>query len=171
MKNPRTSSLTMMNKFKLLGQMSKAWIFRRECPSGFGMRQSCGAFDAATPAESARGLAHSKTSRFRARGFPGLGRWLVCLGLVLACVVFLTLPAAAQSNTGLAYTFTTLAGKAGAGSADGTGDAAQFNGPAGIAVDGVGNLYVADSGNHTIRKVTSSGVVSTLAGVAGKSGS
>jgi sugar lactone lactonase YvrE len=68
---------------------------------------------------------------------------------------------------------TNLAGTAGAvGSSDGTGSAAKFNQPAGIAVDGSGNLYVADRGNSTIRKiVTSSGLVTTLAGTAGQGGS
>jgi sugar lactone lactonase YvrE len=67
---------------------------------------------------------------------------------------------------------TTLAGTSGSiGSADGTGPAAQFNLPAGIAIDGSGNLYVADYGNGTIRKVTPAGVVSTVAGKAGNQGS
>jgi sugar lactone lactonase YvrE len=65
----------------------------------------------------------------------------------------------------------TLAGLTGhAGSADGSGPAASFNGPSGIVVDTVGNLFVADTLNHTIRKVTSSGAVTTIAGVAGVSG-
>src|SRR6185503_4392426 len=60
---------------------------------------------------------------------------------------------------------TTLAGLAGEpGSADGAGGDARFRGPAGIAVDQAGILYVADSGNGTIRKITPAGVVSTLAG-------
>jgi len=67
---------------------------------------------------------------------------------------------------------TTLAGKGlNAGSADGAGSSARFNVPYSVAVDGVGNVYVADSGNHTIRKITAAGVVTTLAGTAGSSGS
>ncbi|MDQ3413382.1 MAG: NHL repeat-containing protein [Verrucomicrobiota bacterium] len=67
---------------------------------------------------------------------------------------------------------TTLAGTPGVpGSADGTGSAAQFNSPIGIAINGSGPLYVADSDNHTIRKVTTAGVVTTLAGSPGVAGS
>jgi|CZKI01.1.fsa_nt_gi hypothetical protein len=67
---------------------------------------------------------------------------------------------------------TTLAGTAGVtGSADGMGPAAQFNGPVGVAVDGGGNVYVADTLNYSVRKITSGGVVTTLAGTAGTPGS
>src|ERR1700687_1192645 len=59
----------------------------------------------------------------------------------------------------------------GAGNLDGAGGAARFYSPAGVAVDGSGNVYVADTWNHTIRKVTALGVASTLAGLAGTSGS
>src|SRR6185295_7293190 len=60
---------------------------------------------------------------------------------------------------------TPLAGTAGVGgSTDATGPAASFGGPAGVAADSAGNVYVADSGNSAIRKITPAGVVTTLAG-------
>jgi sugar lactone lactonase YvrE len=65
---------------------------------------------------------------------------------------------------------TTFAGSGSQGSADGTGTAATFYYPAGVAVDGSGNTYVGEEGNHLIRKITSAGVVTTLAG-SGSSGS
>ena len=67
---------------------------------------------------------------------------------------------------------TTLAGLAGAeGSTDGTGSEARFTTPLGVTVNASGVVYVGDSGNHTIRKITPDGVVSTLAGLAGSRGS
>jgi len=67
---------------------------------------------------------------------------------------------------------TTLAGRSGsAGSADGSGTNAQFRVPYGIAVDAAGVVFVVDHGNHTIRRVSAEGVVTTLAGTAGSTGS
>jgi sugar lactone lactonase YvrE len=65
----------------------------------------------------------------------------------------------------------TIAGSAGVyGSADGTGTAIQFNNPVGIAIDSSGNLYVTDTGNNTVRKITSGGVSTTIAGNPGVAG-
>lgn len=50
------------------------------------------------------------------------------------------------------------------GHKDGLGTAARFNGPTSITTDGNGNVYVADTDNHLIRKITSAGMVSTIAG-------
>ena len=62
----------------------------------------------------------------------------------------------------------TLAGLAGSvGSTDAIGDAARFNTPRGLAIDGAGNLFVADTGNHTIRKIEiATGTTTTIAGMA-----
>jgi len=69
------------------------------------------------------------------------------------------------------YTFTTLAGGAGFKSPDMPGNVGRFRTPNGLAVDNVGNLYVADVFNHAIRKVTLEGVVTTVAGLPGSPGS
>ena len=65
---------------------------------------------------------------------------------------------------------TKIAGTGTAGNADGAGASAQFNNPNSITVDASGNLYIADTGNHTIRKIDGSGVVTTIAGSANKQG-
>jgi len=58
----------------------------------------------------------------------------------------------------------TIAGNGGPGRVDGVRRSASFNMPSGIAVDALGNLFVADRENHTIRRITPSGYVSTIAG-------
>ena len=92
--------------------------------------------------------------------------------------------AVASSTSGIAYsnaatltlvvgtTLSTFAGQPGLpGAIDDVGTAARFNTPASIATDASGSIYVADTTNHVIRKITSAGVVTTLAGLAGVSGS
>ncbi len=65
----------------------------------------------------------------------------------------------------------TLAGTPGrAGSVDGLGPAAQFDSPGAVAVDAAGNVYVADTGNATVRRITPGGMVSTVLGSAGAIG-
>jgi streptogramin lyase len=63
-------------------------------------------------------------------------------------------------------TISTLAGNTVAGYSGDNGPAAlaQLNGPAGVAVDSAGNVYIADSGNHVVRMVTPAGIITTVAG-------
>ena len=95
-----------------------------------------------------------------AGNLPGILLWLAVLPLA----------ALGQANYATPYTFTTIAGNTGYGSADGTNSAAQFAFPSSVAVGSNGNIYVADTVNCTIREVTPAGVVTTLAGLAGCTG-
>jgi sugar lactone lactonase YvrE len=99
--------------------------------------------------------------------------------LLLTCILFMSILVALTGCGGgngspTAPIVSTLAGTAGlSGSTDGTGMTARFNEPMGIAVDGDGSLYITDTNNHTIRKLTKSGpgyIVTTIAGSAGNSG-
>src|SRR2546427_800583 len=86
--------------------------------------------------------------------------------IYLLCILTLRFALAeADSAAALQYSFTTLAGPLGGpGYSDGTGSTARLNNPRGVTVDIAGNVYVADTGNHTIRKVSPDGAVTTLAG-------
>jgi hypothetical protein len=88
----------------------------------------------------------------------------VLFAFLLASLIFPALPAAAQSIYTEAYTFTTFAGPDSSRNADGVGTDAQFDQPQSVAVDTNGNVYVADTYNDTIRKITPEGVVTTFAG-------
>jgi streptogramin lyase len=88
-----------------------------------------------------------------------------------AIIVALSAVSPLQAQT---YNWTTIAGNAGWGSADGTNSDGRFSAPVGIAADKHGNLFVTDYRSDTIRKLTPAGtnwVVSTLAGLPGTSGS
>jgi uncharacterized protein YjdB len=82
---------------------------------------------------------------------------------VIAATPTLAFPTAVGSVT-------TLAGSGTAGAVDGVGRAASFSAN-GLAVDNAGNVYLADTNNHLIRRISPQGVVTTLAGTAGRSGS
>src|SRR3954464_7410747 len=88
--------------------------------------------------------------------------------ILVSVALLLAFAATAPSQL---LTFNTLAGHAGGGSADGSPSSARFYNPAGVATDASGTVYVADTFNHIIRKVSPTGVVTTLAGLAGVSGS
>ncbi|MEE3121924.1 MAG: NHL repeat-containing protein [SAR324 cluster bacterium] len=68
------------------------------------------------------------------------------------------------------YTVSTLAGSGTSGSSNGQGEAAGFNRPTGVVVDSSGSVFVVDNHNHVIRRIDSSGNVTTLAGTAGRAG-
>src|SRR5512133_2345585 len=88
---------------------------------------------------------------------------------VVAFVVAVTPTIVRAQST--SYAFSRYAGvPTVAGSNDGTNVAPQFNVPLGLAIDGSGNLYVADTANHTVRKVSAAGVTTTLAGTTDNAG-
>jgi streptogramin lyase len=90
-------------------------------------------------------------------------KWLVLLLLALSSLSLRAQP--------VPYIFTTIAGTSGvAGTNNGAGTNASFNQPNGLAVDLNTNIYVADTGNNTIRKIDAHGNVTTLAGLAGMTG-
>jgi sugar lactone lactonase YvrE len=94
----------------------------------------------------------------------------LALTTLFLCVTFISGMPGGRALADEAWVFTTVAGVP-PGSADGVGSAARFYYPSGCAVDAAGNVYVADHGNHCIRKITPTGVVSVFAGRAETAGS
>jgi hypothetical protein len=91
--------------------------------------------------------------------------------LLLLCSLGMSAHPAEAASIYEPYAFTTFAGVAGsAGSTDGAGNQARFYKPYHLALDSLGNLYVTDFYNFTVRKITPGGFVSTLAGLAGVQG-
>ena len=90
--------------------------------------------------------------------------------LVVASWLLLDGSAFAQSAPPT-FQWTTITGRASIGAEDGPATSARFNNPTGLAFDPAGNLYVADTNNHTVRKISPAGTVSTLAGTPGQPGS
>jgi len=83
---------------------------------------------------------------------------MILMGLLISC------GGQGRDSSKEAWVVSTLAGSETPGFADATGTEAQFSYPYGVAVDSFGNIYVADTGSHQIRKISPEGVVSTFAG-------
>ena len=118
-----------------------------------------------------RAARHNVSSLSNRRPFPTRSpatSFVVWVCLFLAGTAGVAL--AQSSYVSPSFQVDVFAGYAGRGSADGTGQAATFNLPNGVAVDGAGNAYVTDSDNSIIRKITPAGVVTTMAGSAGVEG-
>ena len=95
----------------------------------------------------------------------------LCSAAMAACSLWF---GAAPGLLAQSFTFTTIAGSPGlAGANDGTNGAARFDRPSGLAVDAATNIYLSDTSNDTIRKISPLGtnwVVTTIAGIAGIQG-
>jgi sugar lactone lactonase YvrE len=94
-----------------------------------------------------------------------MSRKLKFVAVVCTVALFSACGGGVESGAAVAsYVVTTLAGSGAVGSVNGVGTSASFNYPYGLAADQSGNVYVADTGSNIIRKISSAGLVSTLAG-------
>ena len=129
--------------------------------------------DPAPGKDPARGLAPAGAGTCAGAGdhgwdYPGSTMSPSSLVLVASCALVasgaVVVEAGGQPPINPDANVITLAGSAKAGFADGLGTAAAFNNPEGLAIDGQGTVYVADSNNKRIRKILPDGTVSTFAG-------
>jgi len=127
-----------------------------------------------TPAGAVSTLAGAPGQRGSVDGPGGTARFYVPRSVAVDAAGFVYVADAgshAIRRISPAGATTTLAGLADhPGRDDGTGDAARFYFPVALAVDGPGNVFVAEQGNHTVRRITPAGVVTTVAGKAGEAG-
>lgn len=110
--------------------------------------------------------------KFKLQIFKLLGR-RIYIGLSLAWMLILlqSAPVRAQTNAAVTFSFSTMAGESPFGSRDDIGENARFDQPQGVALETNGNILITDSANSTIRELTPAGVVTTIAGFPGSSGS
>ena len=102
-------------------------------------------------------------------GTPAINQYINCTSLALNGADGLYVSSSFQNRIYWVKADGNLTALAGTGSAGFSGDggpaaAARLNGPSGLAVDAAGNLYVADTRNHRIRKITPKGMIMTVAG-------
>jgi sugar lactone lactonase YvrE len=120
-------------------------------------------FQAGPCSASTPGCAEAARSRLSPRRGPASTR-----SSAAAITALILLAASAHAQL---FNFTTFAGSAAQGNVDGVTNVSEFNNPGGITMDTFGNMYVADTADNTIRKITANGTVSTFAGSPGVSGS